>query len=697
MSLKFITRSLNKKLITLFLAVSMIPLVAVSVISYSDSKAALEKQAFDQLHTLANDRGAALYKIDNLRKQQMAQITSLTAITDVVTGKTKNFDQIEALFLNIQQNTGGQNGYQNFKLVSPEGIVIYAQDKSLIGKDLSDDKFFQMGKTATYGELISDNGKRVKRVSAPLVDSITQEKIGVIIAEVVPTVIDTTLLERNGLGETGETYLVNYDRIMITPSRFNDGYEFKQKADTLPVKECFENGKSIDASVYPDYRGVPIYGASKCEKDLGYVLIAEYDVAEITKPVVALQNLYILIGGTSAGIVGAFAYFMSRSISRPIKSAAEVAEKIAQGDLTVTVLEPKTQDEVGALIKSEKKMVDSLRTVLTKVQQASGSVSAASQQLSASGQELNSAVQQIATTVDQISKGSQSQAQKTEQSKQSSERLAKSMETLSANAKKSVEAADSVKTLSEKGAESARQAGQKMDKIIEVTSNSADKVKNLASKTDEIVSVLDVIRQIADQTNLLALNAAIEAARAGESGRGFAVVADEVRRLAESSAKSAEEIAVKLTEMQEQAQKVVQEIEISSGEVTQGKTVIESALSSMSDIVSNIKEVSHNIKSLADTAQEQITEVGSVTSDVTEIAAISEENAASTEEAAAAVEEQTAQTDEISKAADHLADLSTQLQTEIAKFKLDGLKTDDANAKAESEANPIAIKIKKRS
>jgi len=713
MSLNFITKSLNTKLIALFMMLAVAPMAIISVISYNTSSDELGKSANYQLLTLAGDRNTALSSINSLRIEQLSTLgTEPVVVHGTKYLLTQDAFDIEDLnkkipnFISTISDFGkstGEDGYHNFRIISSEGAVLYSDNANEIGQDYSTNNVFVKSREHGFREYVQDDGKRIALTGVPIQDA-DGSKYGVLMAATGIKALDNIVLNREGLRETGETYLVSYDRILITPSRFTEGLEFKQKADTLPVKECFDNGRNIEAQIYPDYRGVPIFGASQCEKELGYVLIAEYDVAEIQAPVVALQNTYLTVGGIIAGAVGTFAFFMSRSISRPIKSAALVAQKISEGDLTVTVPETKFKDEIGTLITAEKQMVNSLRSILSKVQEASGTVSASSEQLSASGQEINSAVQQIATTIDQISKGSQSQAQRTEQSKQSAERLAKSMNALSESAKMSASATDNVMVLSEKGAESAKEAGHKMDKIIEVTGNSATKVKGLADKTNEIVSVLDVIRQIADQTNLLALNAAIEAARAGEAGRGFAVVADEVRRLAESSAKSADEISVKLVEMQEQAKQVVDEIEISSSEVSQGKHVIESALNSMSEIVTNIKDVSHNIKDLSETAQNQIAEVSSVSTGVAEIATISEENAAASEEAAAAVEEQTSQTQEISTSANHLAELASRLQSEISRFKLDGFAstassgTISEDGKSESEMSQIktlVAKIKK--
>lgn len=683
-----LTRSLNVKLICLFLIVAMIPMVVISVISFSNSQESLEQRASDQLKTLTNDRAKSLEQINAFRIQQLVQAAQTPEIIDAALG-SEDPTALDSVLNRIRESTGGESGYHNFRIVSIDGDVLYAQDRSLIGQSYLSNKFFQMGLERPYREYTQDSQKRVAVTTVPIFDQ-QNEKIGVLIAQTGVPVLDQVLLDREGLGETGETYIVNFDKVMISPSRFSEGLEFVQRVDTLPVKECVESGKDISALIYPDYRGVPIFGTSKCEPELGFVVIAEFDVAEIVAPVVALQNMYVITGSIIAAVVGTFAFFMSKSISRPIRAAADVANKISEGNLTATIPESKAKDEIGILVNSERQMVENLKKVLGEVQIASQSVSSSAQQFSASGTELNSAIQQIATTVDQVSRGSQTQAQRIEKSKHVVEELAKSMNDLSTNAKESVEISNQVGLLSEKGTESAKEAGERMNKIIRVTNESAQKVKALADKTNEITAVLEVIKQIADQTNLLALNAAIEAARAGEAGRGFAVVADEVRRLAESSARSSDEIDSKLKQIQEHAQQVVGEIETSANEVNQGKMVIDSSLKTLHDIATNIRYVSDTVRNLSESTYQQMIKVKTVSEDVVEIAAVSEENAAATEEASAAVEEQTSQTHEISNAANQLADLAMQLQSTVAKFKLELNENSEEQKQAPNQQSILA-------
>lgn len=405
------------------------------------------------------------------------------------------------------------------------------------------------------------------------------------------------------------------------------------------------------------------YSSSQLVDKLGDTVSQEY--------LSGLTTQAIILGVTVNVGVGIFAFFISRSITKPIVRATNIATKISQGDLAVEVEKSRSNDEIGRLLAAEEQMAVNLKGIISEVNMAAQSVSANAQQIAASGNELNSSIQQIASTVDQVSRGSESQAQGLAKSRQIVEELSNTMGELATDAIESVEMTNRMGSLSARGSESAKEAGERMNNIIKVTNESAQKVRSLAQKTNEITTVLDVIKQIADQTNLLALNAAIEAARAGEAGRGFAVVADEVRRLAESSAKSSEEIDTKLKQIQEDAQVVVEDIEISANEVNQGKLVIDSSLRSLDEIAAQIQSVSSNVKKLSDSAQDEVSKVKAVSANTSEIAAVAEQNASATEETSAAIEQQTAQTQEIATASNQMSELAEQLQKIISKFKIE--------------------------
>ncbi|MBC7443916.1 MAG: HAMP domain-containing protein, partial [Polaromonas sp.] len=207
------------------------------------------------------------------------------------------------------------------------------------------------------------------------------------------------------------------------------------------------------------------------------------------------------------------AWWLTRSITRPLEQAVQVAQAVASGDLTSQV-EVSTSDEIGQLMQALKDMNTSLVGIVGQVRQGTDTIATASGQIAAGNQDLSS---------------------RTEQQASSLEETAASMEELTSTVKQNADNARQANQLAVSASSVAVKGGAVVAQVVGTMG-----AINTSSK--KIVDIIGVIDGIAFQTNILALNAAVEAARAGEQGRGFAVVATEVRSLAQRSAAAAKEI-----------------------------------------------------------------------------------------------------------------------------------------------------------
>lgn len=155
--------------------------------------------------------------------------------------------------------------------------------------------------------------------------------------------------------ETSDLYLVNNDRYMVTPSRSVQDVKVKQKVDTLPVKECLENGKEINEE-YDNYLGVRVLGASMCFQNEGTVVLVEVEKKEIFEPLTNLIR-YTTIVGTTAFAFGIFIIilFLRRPLVR-IDDIVAVAKKVEGGNLNAFI-NTEAKDEIGFLAKSFNMMI----------------------------------------------------------------------------------------------------------------------------------------------------------------------------------------------------------------------------------------------------------------------------------------------------------------------------------------------------
>ncbi|EGU37836.1 methyl-accepting chemotaxis protein [Vibrio ichthyoenteri ATCC 700023] len=303
------------------------------------------------------------------------------------------------------------------------------------------------------------------------------------------------------------------------------------------------------------------------------------------------------------------AYVLSNSITTRLSKLEEVAQAVAEGDLTADAIVDKSGDELANLAVSINRMQGSLVTLI-------GSISSVSSEVKVVTKDLESISQDVVS-------GASAQADKAGLIATAAEELSLTIAEVAQQGSATFEESKRSESTAEGGRDVIREMVASIQQVSQQMGDMSTQMNQLGSHGEKIGSVIKVIEDIAEQTNLLALNAAIEAARAGEFGRGFAVVADEVRALAERTTNATKEVAGIIQSIQSGTQEAVTFTEDNCRLVEIGVSQSEGAVNALEEIVAGASHVQSMINSIATAAEEQTAVTREIAADITSISDIS--------------------------------------------------------------------------
>ena len=377
-------------------------------------------------------------------------------------------------------------------------------------------------------------------------------------------------------------------------------------------------------------------------------------------------TLFVLAGIVLSALI---IFYISRKIAKPIEQLAAAAEMVADGNLTVEI-HVGSQDEIGVLGNSMKKMILNLDALIKKIGQTSEQVAAAAQQLAANAEQSAQAATLVTKSISDVSCGSEKEALEVDATTLAVEQMSTGIQQIAVNANSVSEMTEKTNDAASQGDKAVIAAVEQMKSIELAVASSAQVVDKLGDRSKEIGQIIDTISGIADQTNLLALNAAIEAARAGEMGRGFAVVAEEVRKLAEQSQSAAKQIAGLISEIQSETGNAVTAMAKGTQEVRSGAGAVNNAGNAFREIVSLIAEVTSQVRDISAAIQQMSGGSQQIVKSVQAIDCISKVAVEQTHTVLAATQEQSASMEEIASASEALAKMAEELQVAVRHFRV---------------------------
>lgn len=374
------------------------------------------------------------------------------------------------------------------------------------------------------------------------------------------------------------------------------------------------------------------------------------------------------MGGALVLIIN-LSVMLPRSIRIPLSILANRLNRLAQGDLTGDKLIVSSNDEIGQLSHSFNEMNDSLEKLIREVYESAEQVSATAQQLTNHTREISSVTEEVTLSIQHIASGAEAQVSGAEKSADGMSQISSGIGTISQTVTEVEQSARNMADRAEQGDGSIEKISQQMSMIGHSVQNAAKVIEALTKSAAQISQISAAISDISDQTNLLALNASIEAARAGEYGRGFAVVANEVKKLADQSARSAEEVTRLITHMQENTDQVVREMNKVTEDFQAGQSIVEMAREQFSNILNAARYVSQQVEDISRATQEIATNSTHVVERIKETEHIAKEASSNIQNVSASSEEQLAFMQEIQSSADALSEMATNLYQLLGRFR----------------------------
>lgn len=381
-------------------------------------------------------------------------------------------------------------------------------------------------------------------------------------------------------------------------------------------------------------------------------------------------EVFIIIAAIIAIIIGTIAaYFIARSIVRPISELVNHTEKVAGGDLTIS-LQKRSDDEIGRLVESFNKMQDELHNTLSQVNNTTVHVVESADTLKESVSSMTNTTNHATNAVQKIAENTEQTTVSAQQNVTVIHSFTSKMNDISETTKAIASETNHATNVAIKGNQHIQQSVASIEMINETAKSSLSITEQMNNRAQEVSQITKMISGISDQINLLALNAAIEAARAGEYGKGFAVVADEIRSPAEQSNTFANTISALIHDMQQDSQQTVTAIGNVVTKINEESTTIYSAGETFNNIVKLVENVKSNVavvtEAIESTADKSYKIVDTTNSTVDAL----QQTNGDAQLIAASMEEQNSASEEMLSITFELNTMIENLQQQVSRFKI---------------------------
>jgi len=615
-------RTIGSRLVLWFLLISLIPCAILAWILYRLSSRSLEETFRQNLTVIAAN------KAGELETYALERIRSVTALAPSVLPATTNFQRAlqgsglnsevyrdaDALYRPTLTYFAEAYGYTDMFLISPSGQVLFALNKGLAaGSNLMTGPLkeselagvFDRVKTLLQAELSDFQiypgmTEPAAFIASPVLDQ--GSVVGVLVFQLSNRQIYQIFSDHSGLGETGETMVgarVGNEVVWVAPLRHDPQAAYKRRVTmgtrhSSAIQRAVEGERGYGHNL--DYRNVSTIAAWTYLPSFRWGMVVKKDSREALSLILQQRRVTLYLLGLMIIPVAVVALIVARSISRPIRLAAQVSEQVATGDLTAE-FKINRNDETGTLLTAIRAMIKNLNALLSQVKTSSIQLISSATQISSTAKAQETTVGHFGASTNQI-------AAAVKEISATAQELVKTMGEVSQKVTDTAGLADS-------GRSALGGMGTTMGQLAEATGSISSKLSVISEKAKNITSVVTTITKVADQTNLLSLNAAIEAEKAGEYGLGFSVVAREIRRLADQTAVATLDIDQMVREMQSSVSAGVMEMDRFTAQVRRGVEATAKISEQLALIIEQVQQltprfeaVSHGMRSQSDGARQ---------------------------------------------------------------------------------------------
>lgn len=655
--INIIRKKLLLKITLAFMTAALIAVAAVGYLSYESSYRTLKEEVSDKLQAVLEIKKnqvkeffrESLADVKVLSRMPFVRdaITALARLSAEAAARGNNgdrllddepFRQVFDKYYGLLKTYKNIYNYYDLFLFAPGSgrVVLTVNLENDFGTELARESHhlarawekMKQDKTA----LVTDIDRYSPSKDAPAMFILAPVRDGGKIAgavgvQVSQEEINSIMLERTGLGETGETILVGDDLLMRSDSRFKkESTVLDLKVDTIPTRSARDNKSGVEIII--DYRNTKVLAAyASVDLDHGEVIgagfdwsiIAKVDLEELMQPAAALRRRIIFIGVMTFLVVFILSFFISKGIAAPVKEVSRFVLKAAAGDLeTGFSVRKKRSDEIGDLAGAVEKMSTNLRQQILHIREGVNIIAGSGSEISAAARQFASSSSEIAASVNETAASMKQLKQTAVLTNEKAGYMAESSRSVSTTAGAGKKAVDVTVTA--------------MNDIREQMISIADSIVELSEQSRSIGEIIAVVDDIAEQSRLLAVNAAIEAVKAGEYGQGFSVVAAEIKSLADQSRTSTAQVRRIIGDIQQATGQAVLVTEKGNKAVEKGMKQAELSGQSIDTLASSIEETTGVAVQIEATSRQQLAGIEQVVAAVENIDSAITHNAGGAEQ-----------------------------------------------------------------